>query len=112
MMPIAASFLAARPGLALDQAAAKNVLSQIDRDEFAQLACQLVRTASPTGREKAIAEFIRAGFEGNGLRAEKISPRGRRVGARNDEIEIDAMVKAARLYAIMASDICSRERSQ
>jgi hypothetical protein len=38
-------------------------------------------------------------------------PRGRRISARNEGIEIDVMVKAARLYALMALDICSsRER--
>jgi len=37
-------------------------------------------------------------------------PRGRRISARNEEIEIDVMVQAAQLYALMALDICSRER--
>jgi acetylornithine deacetylase/succinyl-diaminopimelate desuccinylase-like protein len=37
--------------------------------------------------------------------------RGRRISARNEEIEIDMMVKAAQIYALMALDICSRERS-
>ena len=45
-----------------------------------------------------------------GIPAIKIGPRGRRISARNEEIEIDAMMKAARLYALMALDICSRER--
>jgi acetylornithine deacetylase/succinyl-diaminopimelate desuccinylase-like protein len=45
-----------------------------------------------------------------GIPAIKIGPRGRRISARNEEIEIDEMVKAARLYALMALDICSRER--
>jgi acetylornithine deacetylase/succinyl-diaminopimelate desuccinylase-like protein len=45
-----------------------------------------------------------------GIPAIKIGPRGRRISARNEEIEIDAMVKAARLYALLALDICSRER--
>jgi acetylornithine deacetylase/succinyl-diaminopimelate desuccinylase-like protein len=55
--------------LALDHNAAKKVLAQIDRDELAELGCQLACIASPTGREKAIAEFILAWFEGNGLKA-------------------------------------------
>jgi len=47
-----------------------------------------------------------------GIPAIKIGPRGRRISARNEEIEIEAMVKAAQLYALMALDICSRERPQ
>jgi acetylornithine deacetylase/succinyl-diaminopimelate desuccinylase-like protein len=45
-----------------------------------------------------------------GIPAIKIGPRGRRIGPRNEEIEIDVMVKAAQIYALMALDICSRER--
>jgi acetylornithine deacetylase/succinyl-diaminopimelate desuccinylase-like protein len=45
-----------------------------------------------------------------GIPAIKIGPRGRRVGPRNEEIDIDVMVKAAQIYALMALDICSRER--
>jgi acetylornithine deacetylase/succinyl-diaminopimelate desuccinylase-like protein len=55
--------------LALDHNAATKVLAQIDRDELAELGCQLACIASPTGQEKAIAEFILAWFEGNGLKA-------------------------------------------
>jgi acetylornithine deacetylase/succinyl-diaminopimelate desuccinylase-like protein len=47
-----------------------------------------------------------------GIPAIKIGPRGRRISARNEEIDIDVMVKAARLYALMALDICSRDRPQ
>jgi acetylornithine deacetylase/succinyl-diaminopimelate desuccinylase-like protein len=47
-----------------------------------------------------------------GIPAIKIGPRGRRIGPRNEEIEIDTMVKAAQIYALMALDICSRERPQ
>jgi acetylornithine deacetylase/succinyl-diaminopimelate desuccinylase-like protein len=47
-----------------------------------------------------------------GIPAIKIGPRGRRISARNEEIDIDVMVKAARLYALMALDICSRGRPQ
>jgi acetylornithine deacetylase/succinyl-diaminopimelate desuccinylase-like protein len=45
-----------------------------------------------------------------GIPCIKIGPRGRRIGARNEEIDIDVMVKAAQLYALMALDICNRER--
>ncbi len=46
-----------------------------------------------------------------GIPAIKIGPRGRRIGPRNEEIEIDVMVKAAKIYALMALEICSRERT-
>jgi acetylornithine deacetylase/succinyl-diaminopimelate desuccinylase-like protein len=46
-----------------------------------------------------------------GIPAIKIGPRGRRISARNEEIEIDVMVKAAQIYALMALDICSRDRN-
>ena len=46
-----------------------------------------------------------------GIPAIKIGPRGRRISARNEEIDIDVMVKAAQLYALMALDICGRARS-
>lgn len=55
--------------MAVDQEAAKNVLAQIDRDELAQLACDLVNIPSPTGQEKAIAEFILGWYQANGLKA-------------------------------------------
>jgi acetylornithine deacetylase/succinyl-diaminopimelate desuccinylase-like protein len=45
-----------------------------------------------------------------GIPAIKIGPRGRRIGPRNEEIEIDVMLKAAQLYALIALDICTRER--
>jgi acetylornithine deacetylase/succinyl-diaminopimelate desuccinylase-like protein len=45
-----------------------------------------------------------------GIPAIKIGPRGRRIGPRNEEIEIDVMVRAAQIYALMALDICSRSR--
>jgi acetylornithine deacetylase/succinyl-diaminopimelate desuccinylase-like protein len=53
----------------LDQEAAKKVLAQIDRDELAQLGCDLTSIPSPTGQEKAIAEFILDWFAANGLKA-------------------------------------------
>jgi acetylornithine deacetylase/succinyl-diaminopimelate desuccinylase-like protein len=46
-----------------------------------------------------------------GIPAIKIGPRGRRIGPRNEEIEIDTMVNAAKLYALMALDICTRSRT-
>ncbi len=55
--------------MALDKAAAKKVLAQIDRDELARLGCDLTSIPSPTGQEKAIAEFILTWFETNGLKA-------------------------------------------
>jgi len=45
-----------------------------------------------------------------GIPAIKIGPRGKRISARNEEIDIDVMVKAAQLYALMALDLCSRAR--
>ena len=53
----------------LDQEAVKKVLSQIDRGELAQLGCDLTSIPSPTGQEKAIAEFILGWFEANGFKA-------------------------------------------
>jgi acetylornithine deacetylase/succinyl-diaminopimelate desuccinylase-like protein len=55
--------------MALDQDAAQKVLAQIDRDELAQLGCDLTSIPSPTGQEKAIAEFILNWFAANGLKA-------------------------------------------
>ncbi len=46
-----------------------------------------------------------------GIPAIKIGPRGRRIGPRAEEIDIDVMVKAAQIYSLMALDICSRERT-
>jgi len=34
-----------------------------------------------------------------------------RIGARNEEIDIDRMVTAAQIYALMALDICTRTRA-
>jgi len=55
--------------MALNQEAAKKILAEIDRNELAQLACDLTSIPSPTGHEKAIAEFILAWFAANGLKA-------------------------------------------
>jgi len=46
-----------------------------------------------------------------GIPTIKIGPRGRRIGPRNEEIDIDEMVNAAKLYALIALDICTRARS-
>lgn len=45
-----------------------------------------------------------------GIPAAKFGPRGRRIGPRAEELSIDDMVKAAQVYALVALDICSRER--
>jgi hypothetical protein len=42
----------------VDQEAAKKVLAQINRGELAQLGADLTSIPSPTGQEKAVAEFI------------------------------------------------------
>src|SRR5919106_2059561 len=53
----------------LDKEAAKQVLTEIHRDELAQLGCDLTSIPSPTGQEKAMAEFILNWFTANGLKA-------------------------------------------
>ncbi len=55
--------------MAFDKEAAKKVLAQLDRDELAQLACDLTDIPSPTGQEKAIAEFILKWYEAHGIKA-------------------------------------------
>src|SRR5437588_8124967 len=55
--------------MSLDQTAAKKVLAHIDRHELAQLGCDLTSIPSPTGQEKAIAEFILDWFTRNGIKA-------------------------------------------
>src|SRR5262245_46673940 len=55
--------------MAFDKEAAKQVLGRIDRDELAQLGCDLTSIPSPTGQEKAIAEFILNWFVAGGLKA-------------------------------------------
>ncbi len=47
-----------------------------------------------------------------GIPAVKIGPRGRRIGPRREELAIDEMVKAAKVYALAALAICSRERPE
>lgn len=48
---------------------ATKVLAQIDRDELAQLGCDLTSIPSPTGQEKAIGQFILNWFASNGLKS-------------------------------------------
>ena len=55
--------------MAFDKDAAKRVLAQIDRNELAQVGCDLASIPSPTGQEKAVAEYILAWFAANGLKA-------------------------------------------
>src|SRR6201993_799144 len=55
--------------MSLDQTAAKEVLAHIDRKELAQLGCDLTSIPSPTGQERAIAEFILDWFAKSGLKA-------------------------------------------
>ncbi len=44
-----------------------------------------------------------------GAPAVKIGPRGRRIG-RTEELAIETIVKAAKIYALAALDICGRDR--
>jgi acetylornithine deacetylase/succinyl-diaminopimelate desuccinylase-like protein len=55
--------------MAIDAPTAKKILAEIDRDELAQLGCDLTSISSPTGQEKALAEFILDWFEANGLKS-------------------------------------------
>ncbi|HKA33192.1 MAG TPA: M20/M25/M40 family metallo-hydrolase [Candidatus Binatia bacterium] len=55
--------------MAFNKELAQKVLAQIDRDELARLGCDLVNLPSPTGQEKAVAEFILDWFKANGLKA-------------------------------------------
>ncbi|HEV8342021.1 MAG TPA: M20/M25/M40 family metallo-hydrolase, partial [Candidatus Binatia bacterium] len=52
----------------MDQEAAKKVVAQIDSNELAQLACDLVNIPSATGQEKAIAEFILSWYQAKGIK--------------------------------------------
>src|SRR5713226_5721683 len=60
-----------RNEMSVNKELAGKVLAQIDRDELAQLGCDLVNLPSPTGQEKAVAEFILDWFQANGLKAVK-----------------------------------------
>ena len=47
---------------------AKKILANLDKDELAQLACDLVNIPSPTGQERAVADFILDWYKANGLK--------------------------------------------
>ena len=49
-------------------------------------------------------------FNEMGVPAVKIGPRGKTFSGRIEEIEIDDMVKAAKIYALVALDMCNRAR--
>ncbi|MFQ5851940.1 MAG: M20/M25/M40 family metallo-hydrolase [Candidatus Binatia bacterium] len=55
--------------MAIDKDLATKVLANLDKDELAHLACDLVNLPSPTGREKAVADFILDWYKANGLKA-------------------------------------------
>jgi acetylornithine deacetylase/succinyl-diaminopimelate desuccinylase-like protein len=57
------------PPMTVDDALARRVLAQIDRDELAQLGCDLVNCPSPTGREAPVAEYMLDWFARQGLKA-------------------------------------------
>ena len=54
--------------MTFDKDAAKQILSCIDRNELARLGCDLASIPSPTGEEKAIAEYILAWFAEHGIK--------------------------------------------
>ena len=55
--------------MAFDKEGAKKILTQIDHNELAQIGCDLASIPSPTGQEKAVAEYILGWFEANGIKA-------------------------------------------
>ena len=55
--------------MTINKKLADKVLARIDRDELAQLACDLTDIPSPTGQEGAIGDFILRWFDSNGLKA-------------------------------------------
>jgi acetylornithine deacetylase/succinyl-diaminopimelate desuccinylase-like protein len=55
--------------MGLDKDAAQKIIAEIDRDELAQLGCDLANIRSPTGQEKGVADFILDWFARNGLKA-------------------------------------------
>ena len=54
--------------MSVDQVQARHVLAQIDRDELAQVACDLVNCPSPTGQEAPVAEYMLDWFARHGLK--------------------------------------------
>src|SRR5688572_26253525 len=53
----------------IDTEGAQKVLAQIDRNEVAQLARDLVDIPSPTGQEAAVADYILDWYARQGLKA-------------------------------------------
>ena len=53
----------------IDNALAQKVISEVNPDELAQLLCDLSNIPSPTGHERAIAEFILDWYRANGIKA-------------------------------------------
>src|SRR5262249_9315371 len=52
----------------IDREAASAVLAHIDANQPAQLACDLVSIPSPTGQERAVADYILDWCRANGLK--------------------------------------------
>ncbi len=52
----------------INKEVAKKILANLDKDELAQLACDLVNIPSPTGQERAVADFILNWYKANGLK--------------------------------------------
>ena len=55
--------------MAVDNALAQKVISEISPDELAQLVCDLSNIHSPTGHERTLAEFILDWYRANGIKA-------------------------------------------
>src|SRR5919202_7034795 len=54
--------------MSIDEALARQVLAHIDRDELAQLACDIVTIMSPTGQERGVADHLLAWSQARGLK--------------------------------------------
>jgi acetylornithine deacetylase/succinyl-diaminopimelate desuccinylase-like protein len=87
----------------------KNVapLVQSAKEVFHHLFGQKIKPESP---DRASIWTDTNIYNELGIPAIKIGPRGRRISARNEEIDVEEMLKAAQIYALMAQDICNRER--
>ena len=89
----------------------KNVapLVQSAKEVFSYLFGQKIKPESP---DRASIWTDTNIYNELGIPAIKIGPRGRRISARNEEIDVDGNGEgAAQIYALMALDICSRERA-
>jgi len=86
----------------------KNVapLVQSAKEVFHHLFGQKIKPESP---DRASIWTDTNIYNELGIPAIKIGPRGRRISARNEEIDVEEMLKAAQIYALMALDICNRE---